>query len=114
MNGHKKCSKIILQGKRERMRIMNTNDRLENVLKSIYEIMPRILNEKQKRILSGCIAKGYGYGGIKAVKEFSGLDAKTIRAGIREIKVVEKKHPNPSVFADREPEGRESKRNIRI
>ena len=65
---------------------MNTNDRLENVLKSIYEIMPRILNEKQKRILSGCIAQGYGYGGIKAVKEFSGLDAKTIRAGIREIK----------------------------
>ena len=68
------------------MRIMNTNDRLENVLKSIYEIMPGILNEKQKRILSGCIAQGYGYGGIKTVKEFSGLDAKTIRAGIREIK----------------------------
>ena len=65
---------------------MNTNDRLENVLKSIYAIMPQILNEKQKRILSGCIAQGYGYGGIKAVKEYSGLDAKTIRAGIREIK----------------------------
>lgn len=65
---------------------MDTMDRLEKVLKSIFTIMPQMLNEKQKRILSGCIAQGYGFGGIKAVSELSGLDVKTIRAGIREIK----------------------------
>lgn len=67
------------------MRIMDAKDRLNNVLKSVFMIMPQMLNEKQKRILSGCIAQGYGFGGIKVVSELSGLDVKTIRAGIHEI-----------------------------
>lgn len=65
---------------------MDAMDRLDNVLKSIFTIMPQILTEKQKRILSGCIAQGYGFGGIKIVSGLSGLDIKTVRAGIREIK----------------------------
>ncbi len=65
---------------------MEAMDRLDNVLKSIFMTMPKILNEKQKRILSGCVAQGYGFGGIKIVSGLSGLDVKTIREGIREIK----------------------------
>ena len=60
-------------------------DRLDNVLQKIFLTVPQILNEKQKRILFGSIAQGYGYGGIKVVSNLSGMDAKTIRAGIREI-----------------------------
>ena len=60
-------------------------DRLDNVLQKIFLTVPQILNEKQKRILCGSIAQGYGYGGIKVVSNLSGMDAKTIRAGIREI-----------------------------
>lgn len=64
---------------------MDAMDRLNNVLKSVFVIMPQMLNEKQKRILSGCIAQGYGFGGMKVVSELIGLDVKTIRAGIHEI-----------------------------
>ena len=64
---------------------MDSVERLDSVLKNIFLTMPQILNEKQKRILSGSIAQGYGYGGIKAVSSVSGMDAKTIRSGIREI-----------------------------
>ena len=64
---------------------MDSVDRLDNVLQKIFLTVPQILNEKQKRILCGSIAQGYGYGGIKVVSNLSGMDAKTIRAGIREI-----------------------------
>ena len=47
--------------------------------------MPRYLDEKSKRILAACVAQGYGYGGIKIVSDFSGMDPKTVRSGIKEI-----------------------------
>ncbi len=70
------------------MGIMETMDRLDNVLKSIFMTIPKILNEKQKKILSRCIAQGYGFSGIKIVSGLSELDVETIRAGIRKIKAL--------------------------
>lgn len=64
---------------------MDASLRLDSVLKAIYAVMPQYLNERQKRLLSGCLAEGYGYGGIKAICEVSGMDAKTVRAGVQEI-----------------------------
>jgi len=66
--------------------IMETSNRLENILKNIYEFMPDYLNERQTRLLSGCIAEGYGYGGIKLLSDISGINPKTIRAGVKELK----------------------------
>lgn len=63
---------------------MATEDRVNNIIKNIFETMPCILDERQKRILSGCVAEGYGYGGIKAVCDASGMDYKTVKSGIRE------------------------------
>ena len=64
---------------------MQAQEKLQNVIRQICSTMPRYLDEKQKRLLSGCIASGYGHGGIKAVSEASGMDAKTIRSGMREL-----------------------------
>ena len=64
---------------------MSTDERLTNVINQVFSTMPNFLDEKQKRLLSGCIANGYGHGGIKVVSEASGLNPKTIRRGIAEI-----------------------------
>lgn len=63
---------------------MNAEERLNNIINDIFKIMPTLLDERQKRILSACIADGYGYGGIKVVCKASGLDYKTVKAGIAE------------------------------
>ena len=43
---------------------MDAETRLENVVKSVYENMAGLLDEKQLRMLSASIAKGYGYAGV--------------------------------------------------
>ena len=64
---------------------MSTEERLTNIINNVFTTMPGFLDERQKRLLSGCIADGYGHGGIKVVSEASGLNPKTIRNGIAEI-----------------------------
>ena len=72
---------------------MHTQEKFKNVIAQIFSVMPKYLDERQKRILSGCIASGYGHGGIKIVSEASGMDAKTIRSGIREISSTPEDEP---------------------
>lgn len=48
-------------------------------------ILP-FLNEKQKRILVGSEAASIGRGGIQTLSDITGMDRKTIRKGIQEIK----------------------------
>ena len=64
---------------------MNDCEKVRNIVSIIFSEMSQLLDERQKRILSACIAKGYGYGGIKFTSKLSGMDSKTIRNGIREI-----------------------------
>ena len=63
---------------------METDTRINNIIRNVFETMPALLDERQRRILSGCIAEGYGHGGIKVVSEASGLNYRTIKAGISE------------------------------
>jgi transposase len=44
------------------------------------------LNEKQRRLLVGAEAQAIGYGGIKIASDATGIDCKTIRRGIQELK----------------------------
>lgn len=48
------------------------------------------LNEKQKRLLVGSEAVSIGRGGIKILSEITGMDPKTIRRGINDIKKKKK------------------------
>ncbi len=59
-------------------------DRGLRALTLILEEMPELLDERQRRILAGCAARGYGYGGIRLVSAITHMDARTIRSGIRE------------------------------
>ena len=59
--------------------------RLSQILTEIGNVAPAILNERQQRLISGCIAKGYGYGGDKIVSEAFGIDPRTVSAGRKEV-----------------------------
>ena len=55
--------------------------RLTQILHDAGELSQKIFNEKQQRLLSGCISKAYGYGGDKIVASAFGLDPRTVSAG---------------------------------
>jgi transposase len=54
-------------------------------------ILP-LLNEKQRRLLIGAEALSIGYGGTKILSDITGMDCKTIRKGICELKNKKKKN----------------------
>jgi hypothetical protein len=64
---------------------MDAEKRLSQILTELGNVAPVILNERQQRLISGCIAKGYGYGGDKVVSEVFGLDPRTVSAGRKAI-----------------------------
>src|SRR5579872_1844852 len=49
------------------------------------DVMSKILNERQKRLMLAIEAKTLGFGGIKIVSEISGVAKTTIIAGIKEL-----------------------------
>lgn len=65
--------------------MIDAEQRLSQILNEIGAIAPAILNERQQRLLSGSIAKGYGYGGDKIVSEAFGIDPRTVSAGRKAI-----------------------------
>ncbi len=64
----------------------HNNDKTLSIIEQVFKTMPQLLDERQRRLLAASIAKGYGHGGIKLVSEASGMDIRTIRSGIHEIK----------------------------
>ena len=65
--------------------MIDAEKRLAQILTEIGNVAPTILNERQQRLISGSIAKGYGYGGDKVVSEALGLDPRTVSAGRKAI-----------------------------
>ena len=65
--------------------MVDAEKRLSQILIEIGNVAPAILNERQQRLLSGSIAKGYGYGGDKIVSEAFGIDPRTVSAGRKAI-----------------------------
>lgn len=52
--------------------MVDAEKRLSQILTEIGNLAPVILNERQQRLISGSIAKGYGYGGDKIVSDVHG------------------------------------------
>lgn len=65
--------------------MLDAEKRLFQILTEIGNVAPAILNERQQRLISGSIAKGYGYGGDKIVSEVFGIDPRTVSAGRKAI-----------------------------
>ena len=65
--------------------MVDAEKRLSQILIEIGNLAPVILNERQQRLISGSIAKGYGYGGDKIVSEAFGIDPRTVSAGRKAI-----------------------------
>ena len=62
-----------------------TIDKLTGALELVIKTMFQLLDERQRRLLVACAAKGYGYGGVKFFHKMSGLNERTINSGIEEI-----------------------------
>lgn len=65
--------------------MVDAEKRLSQILTEIGRIAPVILNERQQRLISGSIAKGYGYGGDKVVSAAFGIDPRTVSTGRKAI-----------------------------
>src|SRR5438128_2551536 len=61
-------------------------------------LLPR-LNERDRRLALGTEARSWGYGGIVAVHEATGVSIPTIRRGIRELESDTDPHPSNRVRA---------------
>ena len=61
-------------------------DRAENIIKEVTQNLFHLLDEKQRRLLAGCLAIGYGYGGQKLVCKYAGLTQQTLCKAVAEIK----------------------------
>lgn len=55
-------------------------------LKKKLSVLLPALNEKQRRLLVGAEALSIGYGGIKILADITGMNPRTVRRGIQEIK----------------------------
>jgi len=61
----------------------------ETPIKSRYDALFGILDERQVRLWAGAEANSLGYGGIIAVSRATGINPNTIRKGIAELKEIE-------------------------
>ena len=62
----------------------------KDVIKTKFEDLSFCLNERSRRLWAATEAKNYGFGGIKTVSSSTGIDTKTIRAGMQELKSANK------------------------
>jgi Rhodopirellula transposase DDE domain len=54
-------------------------------LADFFDVVVPHLNERQRRLMAGAMARTLGYGGVKAVAEASGLSRKTVQTGARDV-----------------------------
>lgn len=43
----------------------DANDKISRIIHDVGELSSKILNEKQRRLVSGCISKAFGYGATR-------------------------------------------------
>jgi hypothetical protein len=71
-----------------------TTTELENSIACKYTIMKTELTERSRRLWGATEANAIGYGGIRLVHRATGIDTKTIMAGLREISSPEIRPPH--------------------
>jgi hypothetical protein len=60
-----------------------------------FELLKPVLNERQRRLWAAAEALAIGHGGITRVAEATGMDVRTLRAGIQELRAREAGRPGP-------------------
>jgi transposase len=60
-----------------------------------FELLRPLLNERQRRLWAAAEALAIGHGGLTRVADATGLDVRTLRAGLRELRQREAGHPDP-------------------
>ena len=60
-----------------------------------YELLKPLLNERQRRLWAAAEALAIGHGGLRRVVEATGLDVRTLRTGMDELRDREAGQPDP-------------------
>jgi transposase len=60
-----------------------------------FELLRPLLNERQRRLWAAAEAVAIGHGGLTRVADATGVDVRTLRAGLRELRQREAGHPDP-------------------
>ena len=66
-------------------RVENFSELDEQLLKTIFTEMERVLNEKDIRLLAAAMAKALGFGGKKIVRMITGFSNETIKLGYDQL-----------------------------
>jgi len=83
--GKKRCKEISAPRVSNRR---NTNRSIESSSsqsQDIHFLSKKVLNERDRRLFAGFLAKTIGCGGIQKAARLTGLDVKTVRKGKREL-----------------------------
>ena len=65
--------------------MVNAEKRVRQILTELGHAAPDILNERQQRIISGSITKGYGYADDKIISAAFRLDQRTVFSGRKAV-----------------------------
>ena len=60
-----------------------------------FELLHPLLNERQRRLWAAAEVLALGRGGLTLVAEATGLDVRTLRGGVRELRHLEAGNPDP-------------------
>ena len=77
------------------------NEETKKVVEEILITMLPILNEYQRRILMGTVASSLGFGGTTFVQGITGSSKDTIRAGIKEQKIIQVNENSTPTYPNR-------------
>jgi hypothetical protein len=62
-------------------------------IRSKFETLRHAMDERMCRLWAGCEARSLGYGGLTLVAAATGLDIKTVRAGVLELDRPDSEQP---------------------
>ena len=62
-----------------------SSDLFHSLSQDIHFLFRNVLDERDRRLFAGFLARSIGCGGIQKVTRLTGLDAKTVRKGIKEL-----------------------------
>ena len=83
--GKKRCKEISAPRVSNRRNINRSIESSSSQSQDIHFLSKKVLNERDRRLFAGFLAKTIGCGGIQKAARLKGLDVKTVRRGKREL-----------------------------
>jgi transposase len=84
--GKKRCKEISAPRASNRRKAVQSREPSRSQSQDVRYLSKELLNERDRRLFAGFLARSTGCGGIQKAARLTGLDEKTVRRGVRELK----------------------------